>query len=98
MQFVGAGLRHDHYLSARALAVFGAVGIGQDVEFAYRIDPEQFLADAAGCDRQLARSHVFHAVHEEEIVARTTAIHGERIAVAGAGIGALQRVVERARD
>ncbi len=55
-------------LRAGPLAVFGGVGVGEDIELADGVDAQQFAADAAWRDRQLAGSGVFDAVQEKQIL------------------------------
>ena len=49
------------------------IGVGEDVEFAHRVDAQQIAADAAGRDRELARPGVFDAVQQHQVVAGTPA-------------------------
>ena len=79
VQRVGSGLRHHADLRAGALAVFGAVGVGEDVEFAHGVDAQQFAADAAGRDGELARSGVFDAVQQDQIVHRAAGPSTENV-------------------
>ncbi len=81
----GAGLGDDQHLRAGPLAVFGAVGIGEQVEFAHRVDAQQLLAGAAGLHVVFRRAGEFDAVQQEQILLRPVARHHE--IVAGGGIG-----------
>ena len=75
----------DRDLRAVALAVAGAVGVGDDVEFAHRVDAEQLAAGAAGRDVDERGSGVLDSVEEEEIVLRAAAADGKHVAHRGVG-------------
>ena len=95
---IGAGGGDDADLRAVALAVGGAVGVGDHVEFAHCVDAEQLAAGAAGRDVDERGAGVFDAVEEEEIVLRTAAADGEHVADGGVrgadAAGALAGVVD----
>ncbi len=93
VQLIGPGLRDCADLRAGAFSVLGAVGVGEDVEFADGVDAEQIAADAAGRDGELAGAGVFDAVQQEQILVAAAAFDGKRIAVAGAGSRALHGAV-----
>ncbi len=96
MQRIGPGLRDHADLRAGSLPVFGAVGVGLDVELADGVDAQQVAAHAARSDGELARPGVLNAVEQHQIVHGPPSIHRERISVAGAGVGAFQAVVDDA--
>ncbi len=48
VKLIRSGLRHDADLAPRLLAVLGAVGIPQNIEFPYRVDAQQLPAGAPG--------------------------------------------------
>src|SRR5579862_9234786 len=47
MNLITAPTSHDHYLRSGPLAVFGAVGIAQEVELRHRVDAQKLLAGPA---------------------------------------------------
>ena len=77
VKLVAARLGDDNYLAARALAVFGAVGIAQDIELPHCIDAQQLLAGAARLHIILRRARVLHTIQQEEILLRAIAGDGE---------------------
>ena len=70
MQFVGAGCGDDADLRAVALAVAGAVGVGDHVELAHRIHAQQLAAGAARRHVDQRSAGVFDAVQQKQIVLR----------------------------
>ncbi len=93
MERVGSGAGDDADLRSGALSIFGGVGIGEDIELADSVDPQQFTARATGRDGELARAGVFDAIQQEQIVSGAPSRYGERVAVAGAGVGALHGAI-----
>ena len=85
VQLIGSGLRDDENLCAGAFAIFGAVGIGEHVEFADCVDAEQLLAGAAGLHVVFRRAGEFDAVQQEEILLRAVALDCEVVADSGIG-------------
>ena len=83
MQLVAARLGDDDHLAAGALAVFGAVGIAQNVEFPHRVHAQQLLAGAARLHVVLGRARELHAVEQEKILLRPIARDGEVVARGG---------------
>ena len=97
MQRIRSRLGDHADLSARALAVLGAVRIREHVEFAHGVDPQQIAADAARRDGELAGSGVFDPIQQHHVFHGTPSRHRERISIAGAGGGTLQNVVDDSR-
>ena len=73
MDLVRARLGHDPYLPARPLAVFGAVGVAQHVEFPHRIDAQQLLAGSSGLHVVFRRAGVLDAIQQKQILLRPIA-------------------------
>ena len=96
MQGISAGLRDYADLRTGAFAVFGGIGVGEDIEFADRVDAQQFSADAAGGDAELAGAGVFDAVEEDDVIGGAASGHRERVAVTGAGVGGFEVVADGA--
>src|SRR2546425_4607054 len=86
VELIASGLRHNRDLRPGSLAVFGRVRSREDVEFTDRIDSQKVSAYAPGRYRELARSGVFNAVQQKDILQRPPPRDGEGIAIAGAGI------------
>ena len=62
MQLVCPRCGHGSDLTAGPLSIFGAIAVPEDVEFAYRFNAKQLLADA-GRLIELAGGVVAHVVH-----------------------------------
>src|SRR5262249_45159769 len=78
---IGSGRDHGDDLRAGVLAVFSAVGVGEDVKFADGIDAEQLTA---GTERGIrtgdgAGAEQIHAVDHEMVLAGAAAVDGEGI-------------------
>src|SRR5690349_11370901 len=97
MQRIRSRLSDDAYLPPGALAVLGALGIGENVEFAHCIDPQPAATHAPGRNRQLAGSRILYSVQQDHIFHGTPSGYRKRVSVAGAGAGALQNVVDSSR-
>ena len=76
---------HDDHLAAGPFAVFGAVGVAQDVEFTHGIHAQQLLAGASRLHVVLGSARVLDAIEQEEILLRPIARDGE--VVSGRGVG-----------
>ena len=83
MQLVGARLGHDQNLTAGTLAVLGAVGIAQNVEFLHRFNAQQLPTGAAGLHVVFSRAGVFDAVQQEQVLLRPIAGDGEIVSSGG---------------
>ncbi len=70
VQLIGSGLGDDQNLAAGTLAVLGAVGIGEQVEFPHRVHAQQLLAGAAGLHVVFRRARELHAIQQEQILLR----------------------------
>ena len=71
--------RHAHNadLPSGAFAVFRSVGIGHHVEFAHRVNAQQFAADSARNRMALAGPHVLNSVEQKQVFAETPARNTE---------------------
>ncbi len=77
MHLIAARLGHDDHLAARVFAIFGAVGIAQDVEFTHGIHAQQLLAGASRLHIVFGCARVLDAIKQEEILLRPIARNGE---------------------
>src|SRR6266571_1315195 len=77
MKLVGSGLGDDANLCPGAFAVFGGIGIAEDVEFSHGVDPQQLPAHASWRHRDGAGSGVFDSVQQEDVLVRLSAAHGK---------------------
>src|SRR5215471_2879728 len=73
VKVIGSGLSHDSDLSTGALAVLGAVGIAQHIEFAHCVYAEQLLTASAGLHVVFRRAGEFHPVEQENVLLWTIA-------------------------
>ena len=80
VQAIAAGGRDDADLRAGALAVFGAVGVGDHVEFAHPVHAQQLAAGASRGIVDHRSAGKFHPVQQEEILLRAAARDGEHVA------------------
>src|SRR5665213_3986471 len=85
MKLVRSGLRDDENLRAGTLAVFGAVGVAEHVEFANSVRAEQLLTGPARLHVVLSRAGEFDAVQQEQVLLRTVSRHGEVVPVGRIG-------------
>ena len=70
MPLIRAGLRDDRDLAARVFAVFGGVGIPENVEFPNGVDAKQLLARSTRLHVVFGRAGILHAVQEKKILLR----------------------------
>ena len=101
VRLIRAGLRHDADLAPGLLAVLGAVGVPQDVEFPHRVDAQHLPAGAARRHVVLGRAGELHAVQQKQILLGPVSRHGEHVGGRGIGnadpAGLLPREVHHAR-
>ena len=79
------GLRDDADLAPRLLAVLGAVGVPQDVEFPHRVDAQQLPAGAARRHVVFGRARELHAIQQKQVLLGPVSRHGEHVGRRGIG-------------
>ena len=99
MELVCSGLRYDQDLPAAPLAIFGAIGVCNHVEFPDSVDPEQLAAGAAWRKNDVACTGVLNAVQHEDIGVGALPAHGKHIGPGPASclIPGDSRIIERTR-
>src|SRR5215469_16468312 len=73
VKFIRSGLSHDGDLSAGTLAILGAVGIAQHIEFPHCIHPKQLLTAPTRLHVVFRRTRKFHSIEQENVLLRAIA-------------------------
>src|SRR6185312_11686128 len=80
VKLIGAGRSNDADLRAVALAVFGAVGIGDDIKFTDRIYTQKLATRSSRSDIDERCPRILNAIEQKKIFLRSAALHREHIA------------------
>ena len=83
VQRIRASGGHDADLGTGTLSVFGAIGIGNHVEFANGVDTQKLAAGSTGRVIDDGSSGVFDSIQQEKIFLRPSTGHGKHIADRG---------------